>query len=909
MKTKTKSSSSRPRRRGSSEPRPPKSKAPFVPRVSRHLKPILKKIGAPEDVVFTPDPFQTEAIAKLKQGDVVVSAPTGSGKTYIAVEAMAEILAKGGRAWYASPLKALSNSKFHEFGRRFGPDRVGLLTGDHKVNADASLIVGTTEILRNQLYDTMSQGQDLPADLVVMDEAHYLGDPDRGVVWEEVIIYLPVRVRLLLLSATVANAGEIADWLTFVRGKKAVPVITHDRPVPLHPLFLFPDGELVSLSKGQALSPQVRRFIQQNPARGRRGPRARTPFGRILKTLGEANLLPAIFFLKSRADCDLALSRCFRAGDYLDPERRTRLETRLSEYLDRYPFLKTHAHLKYLRGAGLAAHHAGHMPHWKLLVEGLMQEGLLAAIFSTSTVAAGVNFPARTVVICQSDRFNGREFLDLSATDLLQMTGRAGRRGMDKIGFALVVPGPFQKPQLIHALFGASPDPVISQIQINFSMVLNLLESQRPPEIKRLLSLSLAAFQQGRSRRAKEIERLISRLAGLLDGGACETPDQALILSRRRRNLDKEAHGLDQARPKLTWQRILRVGLTPGRLFEVKTGRRHCVLDNKDKYGRPGVLAAEVRTDLGLKKGQVRRKWVPLDRIAALLDTRLDLGPEIKPKQAVGLIRDAAQHDHEVLDSERLDHAQEDDPLAALEAKTAEIKAELDRLPCRDCALYPDCLGDPNGEIVRLLVKLERLEKGNQVSGRVIWSSFLRRLEFLRVEGFVGPNDELTQDGEWAARLRLDHPLLIAAGIRAGVWPEGNPALLAGLVAPFVVDKERGTEMEGLTKAVPPSLTAAWRVLEKAMAPMLARLQAWGFETPRLSLRPALAVYAWATWGNWDTAVRLYGLDPGDMAMLVFRTADNLRQIANLAETHPGLAPTARAGVDLILKEPVTVPL
>jgi len=868
----------------------------------------LGEIGAPEDRPFTPDPFQIEALRKLKEGDVVVAAPTGSGKTYIAVEAMAEVLDRGGRTWYASPLKALSNSKFHEFGERFGPERIGLLTGDHKVNAEAPLIVGTTEILRNQLYDAMSRGENLAADLVVLDEAHFLGDPDRGVVWEEVMIYLPARVRLLLLSATIANAAEIAGWLGYVRGEKASTVITEERPVPLHPLFLFPDGELVSLSKGQALSPRVRHFVQTKKVRGPGGGRSRISFGRILRVLGEANLLPAIFFLKSRADCDEALSRSFPAQDLMDEEQRSRLEARLEEFLDKYPFLKTHPHLRYLRGAGVAAHHAGHMPHWKLLVERLMQEGLLKAIFSTSTVAAGVNFPARTVVICQSDRFNGREFVDLSPTDLLQMTGRAGRRGMDRIGFALVVPGPFQDPQLIQTLFETPPDPVVSQIKINFSMALNLLESHQPPEIKHLLDLSLAAYQQGRSQQEGEIIRLTQRLDRLVAGGACRNAEQALVLFQRRRRLTQEADRLTQAKPGLVWEKALETALQPGRLIEVGSGRRYCVLEKKEKRGRAGVLAVPVREDVGLKKGRLRQKWLPLGRIAVLLDVQLDL-EATKPEQALNLIREAAGRRHQVLDLGKFRPLKENEELRGLNARLEEAAAELQRLPCRQCRLLDQCLGDSGSEPYRLMSRWERLEAASQATGRRLWSSFLRHLDFLKLEGFVGADDELTDDGRWAARLRLDHPLLMAAGIRARAWPEDNPALLAGVIAPFVVDKEREIEGDREKKTAPANLTAAWAGLETAVGPMLERLKAWGFETPQLDFRPALAVYAWATWGDWEAAVRLYGLDPGDMAMLVFRTADNLRQMAGLRESHPGLASTAKAAVELILKEPVTVPL
>jgi len=218
---------------------------------------------------------------------------------------------------------------------------------------------------------------------------------------------------------------------------------------------------------------------------------------RVMEVLREVNLLPAIFFLKSRADCEKSITLCVAGeSDKSRPRpRRDGFNARLNAIVKEHPFLRQHQHLGILKSVRVGAHHGGQLPHWKLLLEKLMQEGHLDAIFSTSTVAAGVNFPARTVVIFQSDRFNGREFVDLKATDLLQMTGRAGRRGMDEIGFVLVLPGPYQNPQLIHELLRSSPDPILSQIRINFSMVLNLLLSHKPDEIRALFTSTLATFQ------------------------------------------------------------------------------------------------------------------------------------------------------------------------------------------------------------------------------------------------------------------------------------------------------------------------------------------------------------------------------------------------------------------------------
>ena len=211
------------------------------------LETVFARIGNPDPTSFTPDPFQLEALNAIRKSDCLVTAPTGAGKTWIAEKAIHLTHAEGGRCWYASPLKALTNSKRIEFGTIFGNEAVGILTGDTKENTDAPIIVGTTEILRNKLYEAMYRGENLNYDLVILDEAHFLGDKDRGVVWEEVMIYLPVRVRLLLLSATIGNNREIAEWLSSLRRKECTVVEDTTRPVPLYPLFLDPPGTLAPL--------------------------------------------------------------------------------------------------------------------------------------------------------------------------------------------------------------------------------------------------------------------------------------------------------------------------------------------------------------------------------------------------------------------------------------------------------------------------------------------------------------------------------------------------------------------------------------------------------------------------------------------------------------------------------------
>jgi ATP-dependent RNA helicase HelY len=263
-------------RRGSAGQPRPQSDADVPPATGsygRDLNKLLAGIGAPETAPFKPDPFQLEALAALEFEDVLVTAPTGSGKTWIAREGIRRLLDSGNRAWYTTPLKALTNSKYQEFGDEFGKERVGILTGDRKENSDAPLIVGTTEIFRNQLFDAMRGGHDVRTDLVVIDEAHYLGDEDRGHVWEEAIILTPPRIRLLLLSATIGNPREFASWIEEVRGLRC-GVVTRPgvRPVPLRAAFLLPDKRLLPLlgEKGKLNSEILRMIEREDYQRNRR---------------------------------------------------------------------------------------------------------------------------------------------------------------------------------------------------------------------------------------------------------------------------------------------------------------------------------------------------------------------------------------------------------------------------------------------------------------------------------------------------------------------------------------------------------------------------------------------------------------------------------------------------------------
>jgi superfamily II RNA helicase len=380
---------------------------------------------------FTLDDFQQEAIRSISEGhSVVVCAPTGSGKTIIAEYAAMRALAEGKKLFYTTPLKALSNQKFFDLKNRFGEANVGLLTGDISVNRDARIIVMTTEIFRNMLYGIQEDVGLLGyLGYVVLDECHYMNDAERGTVWEESIIYCPDNIQLVALSATVANAAELTDWINEIHHDTRL-IWSDFRPVPLRfsyydrdklmPLFEAPgkmNRKLKTDMKGQRFA-KKQRFFRPND---------------LIAVMAEKDMLPAIFFTFSRKDCDKHLEFT-QTLKLLTPAERKLLNKKVDDYVALNPFLEGNQSLPYIRN-GFASHHAGLLPAMKHLVEILFQQGLIKVVFATETLAAGINMPARSTVITKISKRTNDGHRILTASEFLQMSGRAGRRGMDQVGY------------------------------------------------------------------------------------------------------------------------------------------------------------------------------------------------------------------------------------------------------------------------------------------------------------------------------------------------------------------------------------------------------------------------------------------------------------------------------------------
>jgi ATP-dependent RNA helicase HelY len=878
-----------------------------IPRIKasadRRLERVFSRIGVPKKRPFQPDPFQLKALSAIRHADCLVSAPTGSGKTWIALEAIEGLHRNGGRSWYASPLKALTNSKYLEFGARFGKENVGIVTGDRIENPDAPITVGTTEILRNQLYDAMHKGEDLSADLVVLDEAHFLGDEDRGVVWEEIMIYLPARIPLLLLSATIGNTSQIAAWLQHLRGKECIVIEERGRPVPLFPLFFHPTGRLLPFLGKRGLDRKVLDYLN-NPkapiiATGRRLP----PFGEILDVLRRYDLLPAIFFLKSRADCDEALDLC-KVNVRHDEYNKSRLNKRIDELIHLYPHLARHNQAWHLRNLAVGSHHSGQLPSWKLMMEDLMTGGLLHAVFATSTVAAGVNFPARSIIFLNSDRYNGHRFAPLTATELHQMTGRAGRRGMDNIGFAIAIPGPFMDNPLVATLLRSPPEEIMSQIRIDFSMALNLLLSHRPEEIEELLSRSFANYVN-RENRERGLEDRLQEAGGrvmeFLPHSLCSYPESALHLSRKMATIRNEVRRVKEDEKKLEATLSKIANLVPGRLFLDTRSRLYCAIQGHTKRDRNGILACRLRHGSRGKKPPKMRFFVP-EKVSALLDRVVDIPSTGGSIALQGVLSEVSSDEIPPrLENLRLGE-EEASKVKPLKDRISFLEKERDQLLCNRCRHRDTCHGRRSRTFRSVLKEFSHLwDKANAVR-ETLWADFMRHLNFLKAEGYVRDDGTLTDDGKWASQLRIDQPLMIAEGLRLGLFPESSPSLLAGLVAAFVYDRE--IEVEFDQSKAPKELVTAFNKVRKGLVPLAERKTVHGFPMRPIPLWAAATIHAWAKGLAWERVVMIADMTEGDLAMLVSRTADNLRQIASLTNVYPAVARTSAQAISLILREP-----
>lgn len=544
-------------------------------RVKRQRRSIAAKFA--DTLPFELDRFQTDANEALEQGsNVLVAAPTGAGKTVVADFAVYLAQQQNAKAFYTTPIKALSNQKYHDLVALYGPDKVGLLTGDTSINSEADIVVMTTEVLRNMLYEHSTTLQALR--YVVLDEVHYLADRFRGPVWEEVIIHLPQSVRIVGLSATVSNVEDFADWIASVRGETKLVVSEH-RPVPLEQYVLIQrdprtEPELFDLYRhddngrpttklNARLTNRLDEYMRREQRRrGAERPDRRKGRGRhgrpesrsarqveryqpkrwaVVDELNFLGMLPVIYFIFSRNGCDEAVDQCLDAGLRLtSDDEALRIRSIVDEMIEgqlTHDDLKTlhFARFRHALEEGFAAHHAGMVALFKQIVERLFEEGLIKVVFATETLALGINMPARSVVIEKLEKYDGTGIVGLTPGEYTQLTGRAGRRGIDTIGNAVVVDHRGFTPETAVALSSKRVYPLHSSFKPTFNMAVNLLNTSDYETARITLDHSFAQWEANESAWQIEarIDALTAALAGYAEAMTCEYGDFTDLLRIR----------------------------------------------------------------------------------------------------------------------------------------------------------------------------------------------------------------------------------------------------------------------------------------------------------------------------------------------------------------------------------------
>ena len=518
----------------------------FAAAKRRAAHPVTQEFLLTFDFEF--DAFQIAACQAVEEGNgVLVAAPTGAGKTVVGEFAAFYALGQGKKCFYTTPIKALSNQKYSEFVAKFGEEKVGLLTGDTSINGEADILVMTTEVLRNMLYAGSSTLTNLG--YVVMDEVHYLADKFRGAVWEEVLIHLMESVQVISLSATVSNAEEFGEWLGEVRGNTTV-IVSEVRPIPLYQHVLIGNRMLDLFDRPGQINPEIlqrereamRKSALDRQRRGRYNePKERLSRSEIIEKLHHENMLPAITFIFSRVGCDAAVKQCLAAGIRLtSPEERTEIKATALKYTahiaaEDLEVLGFHEWMSALE-RGIAAHHAGLLPSFKGAVEDLFQKGLVKAVFATETLALGINMPARTVVLEKLVKFNGEAHVPITPGEYTQLTGRAGRRGIDIEGNAVIQWSPTVDSAAAAGLASTRTYPLRSSFAPSYNMSINLIARFGRERARRSLESSFAQFQADRAvvGLSRQIRKNETAIEEILSNAICHLGDFLDYASIRR---------------------------------------------------------------------------------------------------------------------------------------------------------------------------------------------------------------------------------------------------------------------------------------------------------------------------------------------------------------------------------------
>ncbi len=884
---------------------------------------------------FPLDDYQREACAHLEAGSgVLVAAPTGAGKTVVGEFAVFLALTQGRKCFYTTPIKALSNQKFHDLVDRYGPDRVGLLTGDTSINSEAPVVVMTTEVLRNMIYANSPTLANLG--YVVMDEVHYLADRFRGAVWEEVIIGLAESVQVVSLSATVSNAEEFGAWLDEVRGDVRI-VVSERRPVPLfqhvmagrrlYDLFSEEAPTARPTAAGAAevnpelvrLAKEESRFVRDDSRRIRgrrtrdriaahRGPDAsrRSLVPRrdaVVERLDAEGLLPAIVFIFSRQGCDTAVGQLMNSGIRLTnpAEQRDLIEIaeRHTQGLSRDDL----AALDYDRFAealkhGIAAHHAGLLPAFKECVEEAFVRGLVKVVFATETLALGINMPARSVVLERLVKFNGETHADITPGEYTQLTGRAGRRGIDVEGHAIVLWNANLDPRAVAGLASRRTYPLRSSFTPTYNMAVNLVGTVGRERARTLLEQSFAQYQSDRGvvGLARSSARATERAQQLMAQAACDRGDFTEYARLRAEISGVEA---EAARNRRADRRAEALGvlleLKPGDIISVPVGRHSgwaVVID-------PGLAKSDPHPLVLTEDRQLKRLSTTDFPTPPAVAGRMRIPKHFDPRQPASRRNLGAAFRSKLAElGPKADRYRPGELDQEFTERIAQLRSALKAHPCHDC---PERENHARWAEEALRAERDAASLQGQVERRTntIATRFDRICSVLESLGYLTPDGQsVTPQGAMLARIYSELDLVAAEAIRAGVFADLNPQQTAAVLSSLVYESRGGAPRRPArmpdrdSEQAQSKLRSLWR--EISLTERDHRLD----RSPEPDIGFAEAIHDWVAGRDLALVLDESGLTAGDFVRWARQVIDLAGQFADAAG--PGsLRTTCRALIDL----------
>ncbi|MBE9049323.1 RNA helicase [Nostocales cyanobacterium LEGE 11386] len=867
---------------------------------------------------FELDQFQKDAIASLNAGrSVVVCAPTGSGKTLVGEYAIYRALSRGKRVFYTTPLKALSNQKLRDFREKFGYDLVGLLTGDASINRDAPILVMTTEIFRNMLYGTPigQVGISLvDVEAVVLDECHYMNDRQRGTVWEESIIYCPREIQLVALSATVANSDQLTDWLNRVHGPTDL-IYSDFRPVPLEFHYCNPKGLFPLLNDSKTkINPRLANRGKRRQGDRGKGSRPEAPsIAYTLSHLQQRDMLPAIYFIFSRRGCDKAVAE---VGDLwlVNNDESQILRRQIDDFLARNPEAGRSGQIAPLY-RGIAAHHAGILPAWKVLVEELFQQGLIKVVFATETLAAGINMPARTTVISTLSKRTDSGHRLLNASEFLQMAGRAGRRGMDLQGHVVTVQTPFEGSKEAAYLATSQPDPLVSQFTPSYGMVLNLLQIHTLEQARELIERSFGQYMATLYLKPEydEIAELQTQLAQLQAQIAAVNEHELAVYEKLRQRLKVERQLLktlqEQAQASRQEEFVMMLSFAvSGTLLSLK---------GKNIAVSAPITAVLVGKTPGAEApylvclGQDNRWYVVttgdvVDLYAEL--PRVDVPPEIIPPPELLLKPGQSLRGSEetFAIAQRIPEPQSSlympPEVAEQLSRVTAVQEQLEANPIHQSG-NASKIFKRRARYVELEAELEELQSQVEQHSQRHWEEFLNLIAILQQFGCLD-NLVPTQLGQIAAAIRGENELWLGLALASGELDNLDPHHLAAAAAALVVETPRPDSRVHfeLSNEVVDAL-AKLRGIRRQIFQLQRR---YGVTLPIwLEFELIALVEQWALGTPWIELCNNTSLDEGDVVRILRRTLDLLSQIPHVPHLPQSLQRNAYRAMQLIDRFPV----